>query len=76
MDQNLSQRYEVLGLKVHWISENGRGVAVIEVPRQPSHTIVTVKNPRTGSQDVYVGRGTQSDPIADQVLFSWIQSRK
>jgi hypothetical protein len=76
VDQNLSQRYEVLGLKVHWISENGRDVAVIEVPRQPSHTIVTVKNPRTGSQDVYVRRGTQSDPIADQVLFSWIQSRK
>ena len=76
MDQNLSQRYELLGLKVHWISENGRDVAVIEVPRQPSHTIVTVKNPRTGSQDVYVRHGTQSDPIADQVLFSWIQSRK
>jgi hypothetical protein len=75
-DKHLSERYEVLGLKLYWTSQDGHDVAVLEVPSQPSHVVVTVKNPKTAAPEVYVRRGTQSDPIADQVLFRWIQSRR
>lgn len=75
-DKNVVPRYEILGLKVHWLNHLGLDVAIVEVPRQPSHTTVTVKHWKTATPEVYVRRGTQSDPIADQALYSWIHSRK
>jgi len=74
-DQNLSHRYEVLGLKTHWINHDGHDVVIVEVPKQPRHIVVEVKHHQGQSHDVYVRRGTQSDPIERQSLIGWIQAR-
>jgi hypothetical protein len=76
IEKNISHRYEVLRLKVHWAVRDGLDVAIVEVPRQPSHITVTVKNAKSGTPEVYVRRGTQSDPLVDQALYNWIHSRE
>jgi CheY-like chemotaxis protein len=71
-DNALNTRWEVLGLRLHWIRANGLDVAVIQVPKHDK--VVALIKDRI--EHIYIRRETRTDLLQGLNLINWSERRR
>lgn len=74
-DNFLSPRWEVLGLRLHWVETGSGDVAIVEIPKQKSDKITSVRKTKRGEDSVYVRRSTRTDCLQGSNLAHWSAAR-
>jgi hypothetical protein len=74
VNKTLRPNWAALALRVHWVTEGGHQVLIVDVPKSRSIVHLT-EIKKADEQAVYVRSGTSSGKIDGPNLVAWIETR-